>query len=73
MIALGRGQYPYECIAKDQLPDAMVYECPICRSWCHDGDNWSENWQKYQTITPLHTPIPGCVGPGNFSLMNERD
>lgn len=30
MTAIGNGKYPYECIAKDKRPDAMVYEAIDC-------------------------------------------
>lgn len=26
MTAIGQGAYPYECIAKDKHPDAMIFE-----------------------------------------------
>ncbi len=30
LYAVGIGKYPYECIAKDKHPDAMIYEDESC-------------------------------------------
>lgn len=33
MAAAGRGKYPYDCRAKDEHPDAMIWHCPIHSNW----------------------------------------
>ncbi|WP_189316503.1 hypothetical protein [Streptomyces brasiliensis] len=30
MEEAGKGAYPYDCIAKDEHPDAMVFMCHSC-------------------------------------------
>lgn len=35
--AIGRGKFPYECIAKDKHPDAMIYSSPDA-GWTHEHD-----------------------------------
>lgn len=36
MDPIGRGAYPYDCIAKDKHPNAMVYRCPTCNVWTNE-------------------------------------
>lgn len=30
LVAIGRGAYPYDCIAKDERPNAMIYSAETC-------------------------------------------
>lgn len=35
--AIGRGKYPYDCISKDEHPNAMIYSSPE-GGWTHEFD-----------------------------------
>ena len=57
MIAVGRGMFPYECTAKDEHPDAMVYYSQSS-GWAHEFDAVFKNrdvsrdeFEPIQTLT----------------------
>ena len=41
--AIGRGEYPWECTAKDRHPDAMIYKSPEGFGW---GSEFNDNWDE---------------------------
>lgn len=59
MEQAGRGNYPYDCAAKDKWPNDMVFTCSICHSWNHE--HGQSLWhgivkQKEITIPPVANP-----------------
>ena len=38
MRAAGYGAYPYNCVAKDKRPHALIYVCDACHVWQADKE-----------------------------------